>query len=216
MRSLSTWSIAALLLLAGCQEGDPGMQRWEPRDSGVWQPLTGFDASAMPPPPPTCDYVLPPVPTEALPRCTSDTAGCVAACELGEPGNTCRNACLAADTTPPGGDGAPGSCTDCVFQQVFACVADNGCAAEVQSFYCCLIDRCSAGDDECAGTMCAEQVNTMFICGGMNAPGCFDFLEPSWAGACFADAPPPMDAGVSDAGAPDAGAPDAGAPDGGV
>ena len=198
-----------LLLGVGCGDDDDsgGPLVWNPPDAGI--PSRPDASTGRPDASGRVCFPLEALPAEELPRCRAATQQCRTSCM--EPGaDDCRDTCLAADDypplMPPGGD--PVSCGDCLFRQSITCIADNGCANEVNAFLCCIVDECAAGGPGCIEMMCADQVGAMFACGAIRAPSCFD--ETSGAAAsCYADSDPPQ----ADGGVP----PDAGAPtDGGM
>jgi hypothetical protein len=124
----------------------------------------GFDPPPAPPPvedpPPTgaCATPLEPLPPAVLPRCSVETRDCVTQCGLDLPedeADDCRDACQAADTTPPDSSlGTSLDCSGCVFHQLLACGEAHGCHDEVAGLMCCITDCQASGDPACLEAEC--------------------------------------------------------------
>ncbi len=179
---------------------DPGTQR----DAGVIpmmmdayvpRPDAGTDAGPRPvcsAPEPVGDCVLHvpigsfgPLTAACLPRCSADTAAAHRACTT----QSCRDAALAADTTPGamyyiGSERVttPLDCTACVSYQQFHCFS-LVCTSQVDAY----VDNCIAGVqpslcdtnlaqiDSCLASVSAAQMATLDTCmqSADGPPGCF-------------------------------------------
>ena len=189
------WILASLVLLLGCQttDGTSGSDArvWEPTDASVWQPLVidggpAADAGA-------CDLGLPPISAMLLPVCDGASRECLLGCG-GE--QMCEQGCYAANTIP---EPAPNfGCSNCITLQALACADVNGCRPAISAFVCCSAANCGEGTaEDCAATVCGAELSAMFTC-LQNTPTCLDYYDPAYIGACFADAPPMVDAGPMD------------------
>jgi len=152
----------------------------------------GFDPQP-PPAPPAMDPAPtgtcaehPLLPEAVLPRCSKATHECVLACESDDPdgdddaAEACRDACMAADATPPmlGVD-----CKTCTVAQLFGCLGAEGCELESDRFACCASD-CGT-DAACLQNDCAGELQAFALCAYYVAPECLTFIEGPIA-ACFA------------------------------
>jgi hypothetical protein len=157
---------------------------------GCGAPATsqGFDPPDAPPvkvdPPPTgeCAKKRERLPASLLPRCSVETATCVTNCALEEEEEyveDCRDACLAADTTPAAQNV---DCQGCVFNQILACAGEKGCQDQTAKFVCCA-QGCS--DEACIDTQCQAETTAFGYCIGYKAEVCYDF-GGEWLGECFA------------------------------
>jgi len=110
-----------------------------------------------------CADPLPPLPSEALPRCSAETLNCAAECTTGE----CQQACFDADTTPgvDAGGGLTIDCGLCFTLQSISCGSNMGCGSQWETWNCCLED-CSAGGGtaEACQTTCQSQGNAFISC----------------------------------------------------
>jgi hypothetical protein len=160
-------------------------------DASLTRAHDGFDP--QPPPAPAMDPVPtgmcaehPLLPEAILPRCSKATHECVLACGGDDPdgdddaAEACRNACLAADVTPPelGVD-----CKTCTVAQLFGCLGAEGCELESDRFACCAAD--CGSDAECLQNDCAGELQAFALCAYYVAPECLTFIEGPIA-ACFA------------------------------
>jgi hypothetical protein len=168
-------------------------------DPLVWTPVdSGQDD--LPPidiPPPGTDPIEPsgmcarprePLPAALLPRCAASTRDCIDACmETADP-DACREACVAADTTPP--ETMYGlECDSCIYLQLFACIDGAGCHDGVAEVFCCLAEKCPEGSPEgCGEQRCGAELMAAFTCGYYAKEECLTFTA-ELAGQCF----PPAD-----------------------
>src|SRR5690349_16586262 len=107
------------------KDGDPrdrdaGGLVWMPRDSGVTRPpvmspTVDAGSNAM------CAMRRSPLPAALLPRCSPTTGACLAACPAAVDPDSCRDACIKADSTPA--ERTYGlDCGGCIYLPLFACV----------------------------------------------------------------------------------------------
>ena len=100
-------------------------------------------------------------------------------------GEACRNACLAADTTPALVIGGfPVNCAACSLLQLLGCADGGGCHAETADFMCCVED--CGGGDACTSGPCAGELQAFGLCTYYTAPECLDFVDGPIS-ACFAE-----------------------------
>ena len=196
---LMSVTLPLLFNVIGCGDDDgPRQLVWNPPDAGIPprpDATAAVDAASR-----VC-VPLEPLAAESLPRCRASTQVCRLACPA-VGGDGCRDACLASDDhptlMPPGGD--PVSCGDCLFQEAFACLSENGCANEVNAFVCCVVEQCASGTPGCIDTECADVAAAAFACGSVRSPACFDEADGAPA-ACYAEVDPPTgDGGARDGG----------------
>jgi hypothetical protein len=134
------------------------------------------------------------VPAFLLPRCGAQTRDCMATCPAAADPGDCRDACLAADTTPPD-PSYPINCAACVYLQLFACIDRTECHDAVADAFCCFADRCPTGSPEgCNEQRCPTELSTAVTCGYYADMACLDFLG-GMVGQCF-----PGDSADADAG----------------
>jgi hypothetical protein len=156
----------------------------------------GNVASLPPVPGGDCAKAREPLPEALLPRCQASTLECIVQCGIDNPdygADACRDACQAADTTPPDTSrGAPVSCATCTLAQLLACTDSSGCHDETARFVCCF-EACGGGAS-CAET-CNGELQAFGLCTYYKAPQCVDYVHGPMA-ACFAAAEPePVGAG---------------------
>jgi len=100
----------------------------------------------------------------------------MASCPDAADPDSCRDACLEADTTPPAAS-YPIDCAACVYLQLFACIDRTDCHDAVAQAFCCFADRCPTGSPEgCNEQMCASELRTALTCGYYADMECLDFL----------------------------------------
>ncbi len=169
-------------------------------DCGMPASGEGFDPpvpTGIPDEPPvpmgTCAMSRQFLPDDVMPRCKASTQDCVIQCAIDNPdygADDCRNACLAADGTPPGSVlGVPVDCPNCTLAQLLACADQGGCHDETARFLCCL-EGC-AGDATCA-QQCSGELQAFGLCVYYSAPQCVDYVDGPM-GSCFAEADPVLD-----------------------
>jgi hypothetical protein len=157
---------------------------------------------AVTPPTGACADPRMAVPETILPRCTAETHSCVLQCATTPEYDqeACRNACLAADTTPADSSlGVSINCATCTLGQLLACADSGGCHDETAAFMCC-IEPC-AGDEACTAA-CNGELQAFGLCVYYTAPQCVDYANGPIS-ECFAAGPVVPDAGtppVGDAG----------------
>ena len=122
-----------------------------------------------------------PLPAELVPRCEAATRECLAPCTT----ESCINACVAADRTPPSTSGV--TCAGCINYQLTYCTAISGCEAQLDAYECCLEANCPARDAACTARHCSAQETRYFDC--FAGTEC-NFATPS-LDICFAPAAPP-------------------------
>jgi len=162
-------------------------------DCGAPSNGEGFDPPPPPPAPATDPAPTgacaeqPLLPEAVLPRCSKATHECVLACTGDEPdggdaaAEACRDACMAADTTPP----AVGiDCKTCTVAQLFGCLGAEGCELESDQFACCTAG--CGSDAACLERDCAGKLQALVSCAYYVAPECLTFAEGPLA-ACFAE-----------------------------
>jgi hypothetical protein len=125
------------------------------------------------------------LPAAFLPRCSADTAACIAGCVTEADADACRDACISADTTPAetqfGLD-----CAACIYLTLFACIDMTACHNGVAEVFCCIEDNCPTGSAEgCADRMCGGDIEAAVICGYNADQDCVDFAGDV-LGQCFA------------------------------
>lgn len=125
------------------------------------------------------------VPQNDLPQCTSATYECATTCEPGD--DDCRNGCYSADTSAPR-EGYADGCEGCVNTQALFCASENGCDAEINRFFCCLVEKCSTGGESCLEEMCLTELQEFLQCAQTRAPQCFDITQGGTR-ECFGDGP---------------------------
>lgn len=125
------------------------------------------------------------LPEALLPRCSQDTALCIAGCESTADPEPCRDACIKGDTTPA--ETTYGlNCGGCIYLTLFACVDMADCHAGVAEVFCCIEDNCPPGSAEnCSETMCGAEIEAALTCGYFAQQECVDVLGDS-IGRCFA------------------------------
>jgi mono/diheme cytochrome c family protein len=157
--------------------GAPGKpQSFQPAPSvPVWSAPTG-----------SCANPREPLPDAILPRCSRVTYDCILACTGRADGDLCRNACLAADATPPAViQGYPVSCATCTLLQLFACGEQSGCHDPLADALCCSERACPPGSDEgCAEQRCAGENRALGLCLGYAAESCLGYTSGEMA-RCF-------------------------------
>jgi len=163
-------------------------------DCGMPATSDGFDPPApsggpddLPEPTGACAMPRQFLPDSAMPRCAAVTQTCVVQCGIDNPdygADDCRNACLAADITPPADvGGLPVNCANCTLAQLLACSDQGGCHDETARFICCL-EAC-AGDETC-NQQCAGELQAFGLCVYYTAPHCVDYVDGPM-GSCFAE-----------------------------
>jgi len=205
MMKLAVTGAAAMIAcaLVGCDQGEPmtagETAAWMPADASIPErPDATYEEDASGGEPGRVCFEPMPLAPAALPRCTASTRDCVDACVEGPEGEECRNGCWGSDETPRYTEGGANvGCNECIFTQLIACLDRDGCDDEVAAFYCCLVDRCSAGGDGCLQTECGTELNAMFSCGAARARHCFALTDGD-IGQCYAESDPPIgdDAGT--------------------
>lgn len=115
-----------------------------------------------------CDAPVADMRAELVPRCSTETRDCVAAC--GDAG--CMRACVAADATPPW-TMPPRSvtCEFCLAWQQKRCIDRSGCHAETAALSCCIAEHCPA-DGACATSTCAAARSAWETCATSTAATC--------------------------------------------
>jgi hypothetical protein len=173
-------------------ERDSGPPVWMPRDAGdgddedvVTRPRDAGSLAGR-----ECAQPRDAVPAVLLPRCSAATRDCIAACPAAVDPDSCREACLEADTTAPAA-AYPLDCAACVYLQLFACIDRTDCHQSVAEAFCCFDDRCPAGSaEDCNEQMCSSELRAAVTCGYFADMDCVDFLGGMIA-ECF---PPAEDA----------------------
>jgi hypothetical protein len=124
-------------------------------------------------------------PETFLPRCSQDTALCIAGCMSATDPDTCRDACIDADTTPA--ETTYGlNCGGCIYLTLFACIDMADCHDGVAEVFCCIEDNCPTGSPEnCGELMCGSEIEAAVTCGYFAEPDCVDFFGDA-IGRCFA------------------------------
>ena len=90
----------------------------------------------------------------AFPRCAASTITCIQGCGMD---NECAFDCQEADTTPPLMlEGQAVDCTTCVVYQQDVAQSQNGCAAEVGEWNCC-VQANNCMDLACVSTNCGAE-----------------------------------------------------------
>jgi hypothetical protein len=125
------------------------------------------------------------LPDIVLPRCSADTALCIAGCADDADTEACRDACIAGDTTPPHATYAL-NCAACIYLTLFACIDATDCHAGVAEVFCCIEDNCPTGSPEgCSEQMCGEEIMAALTCGYFADQSCVD-LSGEPISSCFA------------------------------
>jgi hypothetical protein len=133
------------------------------------------------------------LPSVVLPRCSADTASCIGGCAADADGEACRDACIAADTTPPHATYGL-NCAACIYLTLFACIDATECHSGVAEVFCCIEDNCPNGSAEgCSDAMCGAEIQAALTCGYFADQSCVDLLGEPIAN-CFA--PDEEDGGV--------------------
>jgi len=125
------------------------------------------------------------LPESLLPRCSADTAQCIADCAAAADPDTCREVCIDADTTPA--EGSFGlNCAACIYLTLFACIDMTDCHDGVAEVFCCIEDNCPPGSpDGCSEQRCGGEIEAALTCGYFADQGCVDILGAQ-VGRCFA------------------------------
>lgn len=125
------------------------------------------------------------LPAALLPRCSQDTALCIAGCMSAPDADTCRDACIDADATPA--ESMFGlDCGGCIYLTLFACIDMADCHDGVAEVFCCIEDNCPPGSPEgCSEAMCSSEIQAALTCGYFAQQECVDFLGDT-LGQCFA------------------------------
>jgi hypothetical protein len=125
------------------------------------------------------------LPESLLPRCSADTAACIAACMDDADPDACREVCINADTTPA--EGSFGlNCAACIYLTLFACIDMTDCHDGVAEVFCCIEDNCPAGSAEgCSDQMCGGEIEAAVTCGYFAEQECVNILGDQ-IGRCFA------------------------------
>jgi hypothetical protein len=213
-KGLSSSLLSALLLIAigGCGDdennGDGGANTLDSstdegvdagRDAYVWMPNAGSGGSggtggaggaggtgggsgldgrmcAAP-----RDYL----PESFLPRCSADTAACIAGCMSSADPEACRDGCISSDATPPESQFGL-NCGACIYLTLFACIDMEDCHDGVAEVFCCIEDNCPTGSAEgCSDQMCGGEIQAAVTCGYYANQDCVDLLGDE-IGRCFA------------------------------
>jgi hypothetical protein len=125
------------------------------------------------------------LPEAFLPRCSADTAACIAGCTTEADADACRDACIEADTTPAETQFGL-NCATCIYLTVFACIDMTACHDGVAEVFCCIEDNCPTGSAEgCAEQMCGGDIEAALVCGYNANLDCVDFAGDV-LGQCFA------------------------------
>jgi hypothetical protein len=176
---------------AGGSGADDDPLVWTPKDSGQ----DDLPPIEVPPPGTTptepsgmCAKPREPLPAALLPRCAASTRDCIDACVDAADPDACREACIAADTTPP--EPMYGlQCDSCIYLQLFACIDGAGCHDGVAEVFCCLAENCPEGSPEgCGEQRCSAELMAALTCGYYAKEECLTFTA-ELAGQCF----PPTD-----------------------
>lgn len=159
-----------------------------PSETNGFDPGPPSDAGGPPKPTGACAKPRQPLADSVLPRCSQATRACIELCpqqfEKDNEIDDCRDACVAADLTPP--DPATGlSCNECVFSELLACAAARGCADQTAFLNCCIEDCVRTGDASCLQTRCADEIQAFGYCVGYGPTECVSFSEGPRA-RCFA------------------------------
>lgn len=125
------------------------------------------------------------LPEALLPRCSADTAACIAGCAAQADPDACRDACIGSDTTPA--EPTFGlNCGACIYLTLFACIDMADCHEGVAEVFCCIEDNCPTGSAEgCSDQMCGGEIEAALTCGYFANQDCVDFLGNE-LGRCFA------------------------------
>ena len=136
-----------------------------------------------------------PLPSALLPRCSRATGTCLARCTTAADPDSCREACIASDSTPA--ETTYGlDCGGCIYLQLFACVDAAGCHDGVADAFCCLAEKCPAGSPEgCGEQRCGEELMTALTCGSFANMACTDFTTGLIAQCYGGDVDADADAG---------------------
>lgn len=127
-----------------------------------------------------------PLPDSVLPRCSAKTQACVQSCS-GAEAESCRNACLAADSTPPTviAGSYPVNCANCTILQLFACGEARGCHDPLAEALCCNDAECPPGSPEgCGDQRCASEFRALGLCLGYAAEECLSYVTGDMS-RCF-------------------------------
>jgi hypothetical protein len=125
------------------------------------------------------------LPDVVLPRCSADTATCIAGCATDDSGEACREACITGDTTPPHATTGL-NCAACIYLTLFACIDATDCHDGVAEVFCCIEDNCPIGSPEgCSDQMCGAEIQAALTCGYFADQSCVDLLGEPIAN-CFA------------------------------
>jgi hypothetical protein len=99
------------------------------------------------------------LPDAFLPRCSADTAECIAGCA---------------------------SEAACIYLTLFACIDMTACHDGVAEVFCCIEDNCPSGSAEgCSEQLCGGEIEAALICGYNANIDCVDFTGDV-LGQCFA------------------------------
>jgi len=125
------------------------------------------------------------LPEAFLPRCSADTAACIAGCMNHADPEACRDACISSDTTPAEPQFGL-NCGACIYLTLFACVDMEDCHRGVAEVFCCIEDNCPTGAAEgCSEQMCGGEIEAALTCGYYANQDCVDLLGDA-IGRCFA------------------------------
>ncbi|HKY35414.1 MAG TPA: hypothetical protein VJN18_05710 [Polyangiaceae bacterium] len=165
-----------------------------PAEGEGFTPASPGNVASLPPVPSgDCAKAREPLPEALLPRCQASTLDCIVQCGIDNPdygADACRDACQAADTTPPDTSlGTAVSCATCTLAQLLACTDSSGCHDETARFMCCF-EACG-GAANCAET-CNGELQAFVLCSYYKAPQCVDYVHGPMS-ACFAPAAPEPD-----------------------
>jgi hypothetical protein len=127
------------------------------------------------------------LPAVLLPRCSHETYLCVQQCMGDAKVDACRNACLAADTTPAAFlGGYPVNCSICTTLQLLACGEHTDCHDPIASALCCNDQKCPNGSPQgCLDQKCPSESRALGLCLGYAAQACLDFSTNELS-SCFA------------------------------
>jgi hypothetical protein len=123
------------------------------------------------------------LPEAFLPRCSSDTAACIAGCTGTADADACRDACIASDATPAEPQFGL-NCGACIYLTIFACIDMEDCHDGVAEVFCCLEDNCPGSADGCSEQMCGGEIEAALTCGYFANQDCVDFTGDV-LGQCF-------------------------------
>jgi len=124
------------------------------------------------------------LPSSLLPRCSADTATCIAGCMAAADAEACRDACIEGDATPP--EPSFGlNCAACIYLTLFACIDQTDCHDGVAEVFCCIEDECPTGSpDGCSEQQCGGEIEAALTCGYFAEQECVELLGDT-IGQCF-------------------------------